>query len=830
MNGKFSEIPHFILEEYLEEFYEKNQKTPIEYQQTKLVWDNGLYFEDNDAIEFSIFYNRGTPDPPAPVEPFEHFVGARLSVYTTKFLPYMKEEGLIFNPTYDPDEFRLNGGRLIGPRTGISTYGSKWSAFQFYAKDEDYGYKQVKLSPVKNTTDELTFEDNDTSFFTFDKKTYDEIELGTEIKRITEDVHFKIETYNATIKPEKYPLKNGEEVYIRSGSFFHQWFEENKSLYKKYVTTLKDFILFGNTWETSESMVTSGDPWHIRHLGMKDFSFLGLPENNRNDRLQAFFHIYFDRVYQEVYNMMKELWYLIDAEEIREDFLGYIATTYGFNLDQFSGLNVLRQRELVKNLIYWLKEKGTYSALYSIWLALSNGVKNDLQVYECWQSPSLSGVPFEHFEDHLYTDFYANDPDYPTYFSEETSGKELSTHYKLKAGLNNKPFSDTYIIDKNLISALHYGWELVRPTTRVAHYYEKIFIPSDFSNDEVSLYDIPYRANWYSKFLAKTTFVEGTFITVQNVEATTVKIKHELGSNNISLQCYSGKSLERVFPKNTYPQTTNTFVAEFEEGFSGVIFVARADHIMSELTEKNNWIIDHILNNKYVLNQVQNDDYNHFMPDEITLINNDESKADFYTAESGYAISNKGDLIYVQNTPQQEWNINHNLGYQGCMIDVYSDNEMILPDFVYLKDKENSTITFSEPVSGHAVIKQIGNMNYIAAIGDKLTDNSYWKIGDKYDINYDPTESQDLLSPTLSGSEISWIETDKYFEGAIIISKDDEYDVKELGIFSKDDELLFYSRGNQIYKIDDVYLEIHYRVYKDIISANDSSEFYDFKE
>ena len=61
------------------------------------------------------------------------------------------------------------------------------------------------------------------------------------------------------------------------------------------------------------------------------------------------------------------------------------------------------------------------------------------------------------------------------------------------------------------------------------------------------------------------------------------------------------------------------------------------------------------------------------------------------------------DMVYRQNTPQSEWNINHDLDKFPSVTIVDSANEVVIGEVQYI-DENNLTIKFSGAFSGKAFL------------------------------------------------------------------------------------------------------------------------------
>jgi hypothetical protein len=98
---------------------------------------------------------------------------------------------------------------------------------------------------------------------------------------------------------------------------------------------------------------------------MKDFVTSAIPEHQRTTKFKELIDVNFDLIYNEIYSLQKNLYSLIDPYEIDNKYLNALTSICGINIDDLN-INDLNKRDFVNELIYLLKKKVTYSALYSI--------------------------------------------------------------------------------------------------------------------------------------------------------------------------------------------------------------------------------------------------------------------------------------------------------------------------------------------------------------------------------------------------------------------------------------------------------------------------------
>jgi len=187
-----------------------------------------------------------------------------------------------------------------------------------------------------------------------------------------------------TVHDQATELEVGEEMYFRKDSFFHDWLKNNSTEdsdpnYQDFVNPDKQHLYFGPILSISGLPTT----YNIEFYGMKDWVMDALPEHNRTEKLTEFMEIYWDKINQEVYNMTKTLWSLIDPREVNIKHIDYLATRakVSTDKDKFGGDEL---RTWIDNLLFWLKRKGTYTAYMIVGQMLLNNTRNKINMFEQW--------------------------------------------------------------------------------------------------------------------------------------------------------------------------------------------------------------------------------------------------------------------------------------------------------------------------------------------------------------------------------------------------------------------------------------------------------------
>jgi hypothetical protein len=185
--------------------------------------------------------------------------------------------------------------------------------------------------------------------------------------------------------------------------------------------------------------------------------------------------------------------------------------------------------------------------------------------------------------------------------------------------------------------------------------------------------------------------------------------------------------------------------------------------------------------------------------------------------QDGYAINGRFDYEHVQTTPNNIWTVNHMLYSESLMIEVFDEHgNLIKPDSIQIISKNICEITFGSMIGGRAVIKLVGVLG--TSMESAYNDISYVKIGiGTTGLYWEPTIQQNLEDPI----DVKFVVTKMYdsvyyYFKAVVEYETDDVNITELGLFTSDDKLLFYTYGAPLFKDKKVLLTLFYRVEKTI--------------
>ena len=767
--GKFTEPAYFLLDHYFESL-----NTQIEDDiKSKIVNLWPVVFTDWDDIEYLDYNNI--------VWNFE---------YETVEGPYSKKQV----------DWSYNGSYLTGGNKGIIAIGDK--IVQLFVKDNDYGFREIFVTPP--------WEYKNGNFFNFKKHITLQYQYGSTLSETLSGNAYYFEVYKPTITFDPQDI-NDKEVYFRKDSQFHRWLTDYARDYfndlwgedfviRNYVNTDKQFLYFGKIFHRRD------DTYHIEFYGMKDFVMNAIPYHQRTPKLTKFMEVEFDRNFQEIYNLLKNIWSMIDPYEVDEKYLGYLAKFYNINVD--SPFDILNQREFIRELTNYLKRKGSYSSFYSAWKVLTQGTKNDLYIYDKWiKSSDVLGdgnVNPDNFVVVPYTDQYTdsllNADDYI-----------LTPYYKIQLDISTESIQYNQILSKSVIDNLLYHFEELRPVNKVPE-YEILLTPEVYLDGRLSALfygDIDrYNVNVLSRVRKFTIAVNNSHIQIFGGGYYSFLVNHNLNSNHMFIKCYD-MNFNEIVPASVDFIDGDNIRVTFDHSETGFMLLRKPDLTSYQLTDVDNWLIKHPFSQKEVYVEF-NKDKEKIYVDETILVDNNFISTNLKSGEANIA---KPDLVYIQSVESDEWDINHNLKYKGVLISCFDiNNNEIIPKDVEFIDINNSVITFDEPISGYAIIVSVGNPMFADMLIERVIEDGEEKfLLPFYEINsvINNFETYDYKSRVNSSYE-----TEEALYLVINVPEDVELTMKELRIYDSSDNILIYTECGDIYKPMGVKMKIEYKVNK----------------
>jgi len=288
--------------------------------------------------------------------------------------------------SYDANIVKTFNSYIVAPMVNITTKGG--GLIDLFIKEEDIGFLPIKVRYVDRVGNE----------FNFTNPGIGTVEPGENITNILSGQRYTFTFWDKIVTDTFGMFENDKEAYFRKDSLYHDWLRlmakdmllEDMGIeldIRNYVNTDKLFSYFHNIFKSHDNQNC-----RIIFDGMKDYVMRAVPEHQRTERFTELCNIFFDQLYQEIFDLMKNIWSLIDPMEVDQRYLGYLSKYYDmFDVD-FKGASLLHVREFVRDMIWMIKRKGTYTEFYILWRILT-ATKNNLNIYERWHRRDVENFP-----------------------------------------------------------------------------------------------------------------------------------------------------------------------------------------------------------------------------------------------------------------------------------------------------------------------------------------------------------------------------------------------------------------------------------------------------
>lgn len=600
-------------------------------------------------------------------------------------------------------------------------------------------------------------------------------------------------------------FESGAKIYYRKDSYYHDWFVTDKEdEHEDFLHDEKQFVYLGKIYPVDNT----GINFEIKVRGMDDFAIEALPEHNRTDNLKELFYQFFDKVHHGVYTKTKMIWSLLDPDELPIKYIDNIVDMYSLDVSNIDFSTNSKKRSFVKSIISLLKRRGTYDALYIIYKIFSDGTLNDLNIYDRWHDRTIpSNTPLPYFEDHLYT--VTPSAAYPS--------KILSPHYKIEVDLSTEPIEDSVILSEDLFDNFIYGWELIRPVSRVAHYYLRLDPEATFTGDDNYLYTLGTHGenNVISRCYKEQTVESNSALHVQTTANAVWIIDHNLGTQNLLIQIFDSDR-EEMRPLSVEATTPTRVKVTFNSAQSGYALIREATY-SGPVSASDSWIANHFQNSK-VLSQFFDNSYYEMEPETVTIITDDRVDATFSINTTGRAQIEADSYQHTQSSEATTWNINHSLDRLFTIGHFYDGNwNKIKPTSFTISDADNAIATFAEATSGYGLFVPIANSDFPSILISSLIGGTF-KIG-SHETKRDFAGITDIgtlvWESTINSNDIT--EDSSWYYITKEVPRNLDFDFTEIALLDNTDDIVFYTWANHIYKTSDARMKLVYKISKSYI-------------
>lgn len=316
---------------------------------------------------------------------------------------------------------------------------------------------------------------------------------------------------------------------------------------------------------------------------------------------------------------------------------------------------------------------------------------------------------------------------------------------------------------------------------------EKIF-PSEVISDSSIYTTYAYFNEPVSGYCVLTT-VELVNIFPSMGPVNSLSINHGLNTVNLNYQIFNGDN-EIIVPNEVEIIDENNILVTLEENEQIFVLLIPSD---VETALPDTWKILHNLNVKEVYTQLFDLNRSEVVP---TFVELNSVNTVTTLLKTGQITLDRYTHLHEQPTVSTIWNINHNLGYSGVLVNTYNENNLkIYPKNITLLDENNTIVEFDREVSGYAVLVGIGSPIFTDIL--KLT---------KFKLSSDLDDSvyEDTITEMWNDNDFIYFRLD--------VPRNIQMTINKIEILTDLDEVLFDSLSSNIYKSSNFTMTIFYRV------------------
>lgn len=722
--GRFSDSPFFFLQNFFDGLSE-----------TSRIHDPDPFEFDWPAV-FTSSFNIGTGAQSFGDDSytFDNTTNNSRSVIFTDWRNNSWNRYIYYN-TLDMEN-KIQNSYIVAPFVNITAKGG--GLFDLYVKEEDEGFQKITVR----------YDGRDGDEFRFVNSGIGKIEEGDSIDEIVTSTRAIFQYLNYT-KIDLFDLfGNDREAYFRKDSLYHEWLiymAEDHFLEKlginldirHYANIDKIFHYFHNIFKTQDNQRA-----RIIFDGMKNYVIRAVPEHQRTPAFVELCNVFFDQLYQEIFDLTKNIWSLIDPLEIDDRYLGYLSSYYDmFDMDVDSA-PLLQIREFIRDMIWMIKRKGTYTEFYILWRIIT-ATKNILNVYERWHPRDVENFPeWPSTISPPCTGSWPNAPYYSGTNPSITNPKYYSDVWPPPSGMSPAPSGTTVVPASAWVDYLYiYRPEYLAPDSPDAGagpgWYRREY--PEIYNDEIYK---PYRNHCpsgspqisYTPPISGDNLILSPHYIIETDISSEPLTRYEILTKEIwdrmNLYWEYVRPVNRVshyrIVEAPITDITEKFVHLYEVSSKSIAFLKTRStigiglvdgaYVHVETTIKTTrWVIRHNLNTTDILLQVFDEDLNEIVPKEIEYTY-DQAFLTFDTAESGYAIVKKANYVSTRQQPvnDEQWVVYHqqqekdviahfrfnNSGFYTKDTEIYTNTDLGFPRDVVsvdFADTESNTMMVGVP-------------------------------------------------------------------------------------------------------------------------------------
>ena len=170
---------------------------------------------------------------------------------------------------------------------------------------------------------------------------------------------------------------------------------------------------------------------------------------------------------------------------------------------------------------------------------------------------------------------------------------------------------------------------------------------------------------------------------------------------------------------------SGSFSGSFQGDGSGLtgIEIATTNTVTASFNSTGSITISHNFDSKNVSVNVYDENDILILPQQVTLVDNNNVKIDFGGSTSGFAVFAKGGHLVSGSVPVPQIStvtdsftsvtshtVTHNFNTKDVIVSVYEGDDLIIPDSITTIDVDNVTVAFPEAVTGRVVVVKSGHI------------------------------------------------------------------------------------------------------------------------
>lgn len=461
--------------------------------------------------------------------------------------------------------------------------------------------------------------------------------------------------------------------------------------------------------------------------------------------------------------------------------------------------------------------------------------------------------------------FYSDINPYPT--KDDDPLLISSPHYRIEMDLSTEPLRQYQIIDSGIANVIMDKFEELRPVSKFCVYSTLMKMVTDFSGQYLDTYNGLYFAYCKTKCLIPIyPPLQGCFIFYsRSLTKTTIRIFHELGTEDILVQTYydTGEAYKppytRFYPADIKILDKNNVEITLSEPISFYAFIVGVVNGQGDVATdipKEDLPIATLTGSTEqtgfwtVWNRKIDTGYEHeIIPATYSTLpvlaggnhvveiapsgSNDEYREVTIHCDTTYGAVNYFSTPILPSG-STEYSIEHGLGTTAVIIDVFevipsgSDNYLkkFMPTEIVIVDEDNIYVLTDDNTKKIRIfVKRLTDTPFIRFRSDIVQDINYVVLGNGTG-SWSPTitTSGSMQSPIPSSSYVlkDVIVYDRNltddaggydtFNVKIVIDILNDINITEVGLYNIDNNMLFYSRCSDIFVLEGNQLNFYYEI------------------